>query len=55
MRFEIKQSIYDRGEGNFKDFLILIDGKICHKAHTEEEAILKLKEIVDAIATTVSC
>lgn len=54
MKLEIKSSIYDRGEGNYEDFFVLFDGKIIHKSESEKEAILKLKEIVDAIADSVN-
>jgi Pyruvate/2-oxoacid:ferredoxin oxidoreductase gamma subunit len=46
VKFEVTRQIYDRGEGNYYDYLVLLDGKIVAHAENEEGALVKLISII---------
>jgi hypothetical protein len=49
VRFEVKRQIYDRGEGNYYNYLVLLDGKIVAHAENKEDALMKLVSIIQTL------
>jgi len=49
VKFEVKRQIYDRGEGNNYNYLVLLDGKIVAHAENEQDALMKLVSIIQTL------
>jgi len=49
VKFEVKRQIYDRGEGNYYSYLVLLDGKIVAHAENEQDALMKLVSIIQTL------